>query len=54
MDELHCPYCGDDYVEWVPKAQLYQCDRCGKYFEDDVPQVEHVKRQDRTKMHREE
>lgn len=54
VELIECPFCGSDNSEWSSRASLYQCDECGEWFEDDIPEIEQVERRERTKMHREE
>lgn len=56
MGPIECPYCGCEEFRWSNAAQLYQCEAedCRQWFEDDVPDIEHVDRPERTKLHREE
>jgi uncharacterized Zn finger protein len=52
--EIECTACGSEDVVYVPHSELYRCYECGTYFEDDVPAIENIVKEERTKLRREE
>lgn len=53
FDVIECPYCSSPDVEYKPVGDVYRCLDCLEYFEDDVPGIESVEREERTKLNRE-